>query len=430
MRRFQRETAAAFGDEPDRDVEAEFGALTVKASVAAPKLKVVATPKHANAFASGGTGSQNTPKVVAPKLAAPKPAVAVKAPTVKVAVATPKASAKVVTTAKPTSSAPAPAKPSVATTAQQGNFLDGGAPLAAPTVKVPAGTVVMTQAQRDANARALLNEKSRELAIRNAPYQAQVYLERKHQAEEHARLMADPGPDGQNYRARQKFISSAGVDVGQIVMGAKVIAIGATVIASGGAVAGAVGLTTGGAALASAAAADRLVAAVEKGGELGAKAKGVINDVKAAAAKGDKVAKEALGAIESVAKERISAAVPAGVEQALTGAAKDAVNAVAGVASSLSGSGSLNLGALSASLSAAAGASSSGYSSALLSAGNRPAVASTRPPASQLSQFDLGPQQPRWLVTPEGRVVDLNRTPAKATARGYMVTTAGKVVKQ
>lgn len=448
MRSFRRETAAAFGDEPDRDVEADFGASVASspafaaalsavkgaqkkvAAVAAPvggKLTVKAPAKPASASVKVQAPKLSVVATPAPpKAAPPKPSSTVKAPTVKVAVATPSASAKakVVTTAKPTSSAPA--KPSVATTAQQGNFLDGGGPIAAPAVFVPAGARVMTQAERDANARALLEQKTLERASANAPQQRAAAADRKLEAETHARLMAtDPA-----YAAREKFIHSAGVDTAQITMGAKVIAVGAAVIASGGAVAGAVGLTTGGAALASAAAADRLVAAVEKGGELGKQASKVVSDVKAAAAKGDAAAKQALGTIDAVAKERIAAAVPKGVEQALTGAAKDAANAVAGVASSLSGSGSLNLGTLSASLSAAAGkAPSSGYSTALTAAPKRP-VASSRAPASQLSQFDLGPQLPRWLVTPEGRVVDLNRTPSKADDRGYLVTTGGKVSKQ
>lgn len=407
MRSFQRgDTAAAFGDTPDRDVEAEFGAVSGKLAAKAPAKSSVSVkaPKLA---------------VVAPPKPATKPA-----PTVKVAVPTAAAKAKVVTTAKPTSSVP---RSTVATTAQQGNFLDAGSAPIASGVKAPAGTVAMTQAQRDANARALLKQKTLANAARNAPYRAEVALERKWQQAEHARLMADPGPDGQRYRAQLKFIASAGLDTGQITMGAKVIAIGAAVIASGGAAAGAVGLTTGGAALASAAAADRLVAAVEKGGELGKKAKGVIDDVKAAAVKGDAAAKQALGAIESVAKERIAAAVPSGVEQTLTAAAKGAVEAVAGVAVGLSGSGSLNL---SAALSAAAGKvpASSGYAPALTS-GRRPATAS-RAPAKQLSQFDSGPSEPRWLVTPEARVIDLNRSPGKADDRGYLVTTAGKVVRQ
>lgn len=440
MRSFRRDTAEAFGDEPDRDIEADFGAPSSSSALAAA-MKAVKGGASTVATRVGGKLVAKAPakpasasvKVQGPSLAVvasgarlvpPKPASTPKAPTVKVS-----AKAKVVTTAKPTSSAPA--KAAGASTAQQGNFLDGGAPIAAPAVKVAAGTVTMTQAQRDANARALVAEASRKLAAQNAGYQATRAADQKLSAETHARLLAT----NPTYAARERYIHSAGLDTAQITMGAKVIAVGAAVIASGGAVAGAVGVTTGGAALASAAAADRLVAAVEKGGELGKKASSVISDVKAAAAKGDAIAKEAIGTIEAVAKERIEAAVPRGVEQALTGAAKDAANAVASVAASLSGSGSLNLGSLSASLSAAGGKapSSTGYStSAALTGGGKRRVAavSSQGPAKQLSQFDAGAGLPRWLVTPEGRVVDLNRSPAKADDRGYLVTTGGEVSKQ
>lgn len=398
MRRFHRETAAAFGDAPDRDVEAEFGAsASVSASVSPPTLRVLAPPSSP-----------------------PKPAPAPAKPKATLTLTKPKASVKVAAPARPAVKAPA-----YATAANQANFLDGGSAPIVSTVKAPAGTVAMTQAQRDANARALQKEKTLATAERNAPYFAARAKALQEQEAEIARLLADPGPEGQAYRARRKFISSAGVDVGQIVMGAKVLAVGASVIATGGAVAGAVGITAGGASLATAAAADRLVAAVEKGGEIGAKAKGAIDDVKAAAAKGDKAAKDALAVVNAVASGRVAAGVAAGVEQTLTAAGKDAANAVAGIAAGLSGSGSLNMSSVAANLAAAA-PSSGGFVD--LRPSNPMQVVSSRPPPAVLSSFAAG--TPRWLVTPDAKVVDLKRTPSKASARGFVVTTTGKVEKQ
>lgn len=384
MRSVQQQTAAAFGDEPDRGTEAEFGALAVSGNVSlqAPKPKAKAT-----------ITTKPAPKVATP-------------------------------------ARPAAPKPARATAANQANFLDGGgAPLAAPTVKVPVGTRVLTQAERDANARALVKQKTLATAERNAPYRAQRAKDLREHDALIAWLKADPGPAGQNYRARQKFISSAGTDVGQIVMGAKVIATGAAIIASGGAVAGAVGITAGGASLATAAAADRLVAAVEKGGEIGKQASSVISDVKAAAAKGDAAAKTALSTIDAVASGRVAAGVQAGVEQTLTAAGRDAANAVAGVAAGLSGSGSLNMGNVAANLAAASGkvpAASSGFVN-LRPSTPLQAVSGRKPP-SIFSRFAGG--TPRWLVTPDGKVVDLKRVPSKATARGFVVSTTGEVEKQ
>lgn len=441
MRRFHRETAtaAAFGDEPDRDVEAQFGASPLAAlvaaaktagvkasggaSVQAPTLRVLAPPApsstakpkaiNAGVFASGGTGSQSTPKLAAKAM---------------VSVAAPKASSKAPRVAAPARPAPTAA---YAANANQANFIDGGGtPITLPVVKVPAGTVTMTQAERDANARALVKEKTLANASANAPYLADRARLLREQEAQIAWLEADPGPEGQAYRARRKFIASAGVDLGQIVMGAKVLAVGATVIASGGAVAGALGVTAAGGSLAAAAAADRLVAAVEKGGELGKQASQVISDVKGAAEKGDKIAKDALAVVNAVADGRVAAGVRAGVEQTLTAAGKDAANAVAGIALGLSGAGSLSTSGVAANLAAAAGRAPASSGFVDLRPQNQVQVVSNRPRPTQLSQFDFGDETPRWLVTPEGRIVDLKRTPSKATAKGFLVTAEGDVHKQ
>jgi hypothetical protein len=420
MRRFHGETAAAFGDEPDRDVEAQFGA--------SPLAALVAAAKTASVKASGAS-QPPTLRVVAPPApsSTAKPRAAAKA-TVSVAAPKPAAKASVsVAAPKPSSKAPrvaAPARPAPASAyaanANQANFIDGGGtPIALPVVNVPAGTVTMTQAQRDANARALLKQKTLATAVRNVP----ALNAKRTQTFEAAR-------DGGVLDGIKQPWERAGVDVGQIVMGAKVLAVGATVIATGGAVAGAIGVTAGGASLATAAAADRLVAAVEKGGELGKQAKGVIADVKAAAAKGDKAAKDALAVVNAVADGRVAAGVRAGVEQTLTAAGKDAANAVAGIALGLSGSGSLSTAGVAANLAAAAGNAPAGGGFVNLRPASSPQVVSSQTRPKQLSQFDFGEETPRWLVTPEGRIVDLKRAPSKATGKGFIVTAEGDVRRQ
>lgn len=306
-----------------------------------------------------------------------------------------------------------------ASTAQQGNFLDaGGAPLATKAVAVPAGTVVLTRVQRDANARALLKQKTLANASRSAPYLRDRQKQENERAAWHAWAMAnDPV-----YAAREKYIASAGLDTGQITMGAKVLAIGASIIASGGVAAGAVGLTAGGAALASAAAADRLVAAVEKGGELGKQAKAIVDDVKGAAAKGDAVAKQAVATLERVAKERVAAAVPTGAVRALNDAGKQAVGLLTAATGGVESRVASNL------TSAASSGPSSGYYAAPLA---KPAkVRSSRVAGSNaLSTIELPTVRPRWLVTLAGQVADLDARPDLAGKSGFVVWSTGKVVK-
>lgn len=138
-------------------------------------------------------------------------------------------------------------------TANTADFFGGGsAPLPKAAVKAP-----KTNAAADAKARANIAATKTKIAkdqrnTANAQYLAGRARDLKAREAEIARLMADPGPEGQEYRARRKFISSAGVDWGLIPMGAKVIGTGAAVIASGGAVAGVLGATAAGSAVAGA----------------------------------------------------------------------------------------------------------------------------------------------------------------------------------
>ena len=394
-RRRERETAAAFGDEPSRDVEAEFGAtVSASGSVAAklgPVLPVVQKKTVGPVL-----------PVVQKKTVVAKPVAAV---------------------AKPTSAA----KPAVATTAQTGNFLEGGAALALPKVLAPS----LTAAQQAAAAKALATARQSELASVaaktssvNAAYNAQRAADAKLDAQIHATLLAtDPA-----YAAREKAIAKAGIDTAQITMGAKVLATGAAVIASGGAAAGAVGLTTGGAALASAAAADRLVAAAEKGGAIAKTAKGVIDDAKAAAKKGSAVAKQAVATVEAVAKERADKLIPKGVEQALTGEAKAAANRAV---DALTGSVTAQLSANLAAAASAAPSSPSSRQYTQLAAGRRPVVANVAA-TNRLNAATVidAPARPRWLVATTGKVTDIDAVPAAVSSKGFVVWTNGKVVKQ
>lgn len=336
-------------------------------------------------------------------------------------------------TPKPAPASTAPAV-KVASTALQGNFLEpGGAPLPPPNVQatyVPGLTSApLTVQQREANAAALLKEKTLQTAAANAQYLRDRQKEEDERAKLHAHLMAtDPA-----YAARDAKIHSAGLDVGQIVMGAKVLAIGASIIASGGAAAGAVGLTGAGTALASAAAADRLVAAVEKGAELGKQAKGVIDEAKAAAAKGDAAARQAVSVLNTVAKERIEKAIPKGVEQTLTASAKKAFDTVAGaVSSGLAEKVLANLRAASAAQAAAPPKPpGSGYvTTPLTTRPPTPVVANTNQQLVQtLASIDLGTPRPRWFVSDAGVLANLYKV-TPPPSRGWVVWNTGEVVRQ
>jgi hypothetical protein len=380
-RRCERETAVAFGDEPSRDIEAEFGA-TARVDVSVPKAAVRAPVLSA--------ATKSAPVKPAP----PKP---------------------------PAARKPLPLPAPAGSAAQTGNFLEAtGKPLGAPRVQAPA----LSAAQKAANAKALavtaqtrVRQAAQATASSDAAYQAKRAAEAKTDAAVHANLLAT-SPE---YAAREKYIRTAGVDTGQITMGAKVLATGAAIIASGGAVAGAVGLTTGGAALASAAAADKLLAAVDKGGAIAAQAKGALQDVKTAAAKGNAVAKQAVATVEAVAKQRVAALVPKGVEQALTGAARDAANQVV---DKLSGAGGAALAAA-----ASSAPNVPGKPPAPVLIKRRAAVAANKDAAAVAARLMAAPRA-LWLVSDAGKVSNVQTTPAAASGKGYLVLSSGKVVRQ
>ena len=131
-------------------------------------------------------------------------------------------------------------------------YLDflGESPKGAAAPKPAAVKKPKTDAAADAKARATIEATKKRIAdekrvtnlatIRNEQYKIQ-----REEAAMHARLMADPGPEGQAYRARYNRIHSAGVDWGLIPLGAAVIGTGAAIIGTGGAAAGALGLAAG-----------------------------------------------------------------------------------------------------------------------------------------------------------------------------------------
>ena len=421
MRRMSvaRQTAAAFGDEGDRDWQAEFGGLSLSsvAQSLASGAKAVAPTLQLPVKSSGTLvrASVQAPKlsVMAPPVPAPpKPAVRASA-----AVATPvSAGGKSAVVARPATAVKPPSSTTAyVTAANQANFLDGGSTPIVSTVRAPERTAAQVEADRlavERAARARIKDDALRLAALNAPY--------SRQRQEDTALAMATVTDG----IKQPW-ERAGVDLGLIPMGAKVLAVGASVIATGGAAAGALGVTAAGGSLAAAAAADRLVAAVERGGEIGKQAKDVIDDVKAAAARGDAAAKDALGVVNAVTSGRLAAGVQAGVEQTLTAAGRAAVDQVAGVVGALSGSGALDLGRVAAA-SGAAAPSSGGFVD--MRPQRQVTLVSNRPVGVPAGL--LGRGEPRWLVTPEARVVDLERTPSKATAKGFLVTTDGEVSKQ
>ena len=305
--------------------------------------------------------------------------------------------------------------------AQTANFVDPSAG----SLMAPSAAVKLSAAQQQANVdtRAVAASlKQKRIDEQRQIANAKVAAQRAADAKVDARIHADLIANSPAYAAREKAIHSAGLDTAQITMGAKVLAVGAAIIASGGAVAGAVGVTTGGAALASAAAADRLVAAVEKGGELAKQAKGVVSDVKAAAAKGDAAAKQAVATLQDVAKERIDKLIPAGLEQVLTVSGSLAANAVAGAISS-------NPGLPAAVLAAAAAPSSSsgsGYQTGLSTGGKRPLATSNRPAVD----IGLAPIALVWFVSSDGVVSRVAAGQGAPNVAGFRVFSNGSVVRQ
>jgi hypothetical protein len=140
----------------------------------------------------------------------------------------------------------------------------GGGSFVPPTVKPPprdVRVVAKERAQVEAN-------KQRQIEAQriasNERVKARKLADQKWQRDYEARMQADPGPEGQAWRARQKKIKSAGVDWGLIPMGATVIGTGAAVIATGGAVAGALGVTAAASTAAAATTASQAISAATK----------------------------------------------------------------------------------------------------------------------------------------------------------------------
>jgi hypothetical protein len=268
--------------------------------------------------------------------------------------------------------------------------------------KVPASTApTLSDAERAANAEAIRQAANRTASINAKPggYSDQR-LEQHDRATALNNLIAQ-GPAGK-----------AGTDLDQFIMGGKVLAVGASIIASGGVVAGGLGITAGAGSLAAAAGADRLLSAIETGGAIASQANAVLNEAKAAAAKGDQIAQTALKVVKDVAADRIAAAVPQGVKQALSPSAKDALAAVA------------NTPAVVQTMAAAGG----GYMTTPLAA-PKP----IKPVVNQKTAQILGTiQRPRplWLVSNAGGITSLERTPDAAWTGGFVVFSSGLVLRQ
>lgn len=239
-------------------------------------------------------------------------------------------------------------------------------------------------------------------------------------AEEHARQMAD------NNRIAQGPAGKAGVDLGLIPMGIKVLATGAAVIATGGALAGGIGLAAGGGTLAAAGAADQLVAAVERGGAIAKDAKAAINTVKDAAKKGDAAAKAAVKVIAEVTDERKLKGIASGVVQDLTAQGKAAVNGVAG---SLLGGLDVNKVIAAANAPGAAKPTATlDVSSTFSKAQKDGKITVTKRPNALIDA--IVPPSKLWLVTDGGKVINLEAQPSSASSRGWAVYSNGKVVHQ
>lgn len=159
----------------------------------------------------------------------------------------------------------------MAATAATGDFFGGGAlvvPRPAAVVRAPQKTTAQLQKER-ANKLARQDAEKRRIEAQRQANNSKVKLDRQKVAQlehdTHKRLMADPGPEGQAYRAQQKKIHSAGIDWGLIPAGAQVLATGAAIIASGGAVAGALGATAAVSTAAAASTAATVLNSAQKG---------------------------------------------------------------------------------------------------------------------------------------------------------------------
>lgn len=174
-----------------------------------------------------------------------------------------------------------------------------------PPPKAPSVLAPKTDAKADAKAKATIAASKGRLVkervqVANAAYLNQRRAEQKQRDAEIARLKADPGPEGQQYRAREKFIRSAGVDWGNLPAGLQVISTGAAVIATGGAAAGALGLGAAAGVTAAAGTVSKVADAANKG-------------AKVARAVGSGDAKKIAGAAGSAAVQAVGGKAVAGL---------------------------------------------------------------------------------------------------------------------
>lgn len=309
-------------------------------------------------------------------------------------------------------------------TASTANFLDGGE-LAAPTVKPPAGAKPLTEAQRAANARAAIQQQARATAARNAAYRAGRAADAKVDAEYRARMLADPGPAGQRYRAQEKLIKSAGVDWGLIPAGAAVLAAGAAIIASGGVLAGAIAAPSAATIAGAAVAADRALAAAEKAKLAPKGAAGRLTAVVDAGKKAQAI----LDNTVELAKQGVAGAVDGAKIIAETAAKRALSGALPGVPMPVTESGAKAFDAYVQQLPALKQAVGAGYAAPIV---QRPVATVARPPAggAALATLQLSGVRPRWLVTLAGKVDDLYARPEAAANAGFVVWSTGKVERQ
>jgi trimeric autotransporter adhesin len=470
MRARARETAAAFGDTGDRDYQAEFGAtvaapkLTASAKVG-PVLKPAATPapKPASSLTSGITAalkSVSTAAVAARPTVAPVASLKVSAPVLKAATPAPvakaatTAAAKAITSAalaaptaaqkaasvslftsgatgaqnvikaapKPATPAPKPASSAssskVATTALQGNFLDGGgAPLAAPNVKDP-----RSEAQKKADATALaklkLEQSARETAANNAGYLAQ----RKKELDEHnayvKRMQTEDTPEAREWRAREKRISEARIDWGLIPAGAAVLATGAAIVATGGAVAGALAAPSAATVAGAAVAADRALAAAEKAKIVKPGAAGAVGSVITAA----NTAQSVIDTTIKLAEQGVPAAIEGAKVIAQTAAERALSGAAPGVPQALTPQGAAAFDAYMAGATPALQAALATVTPAAASA-----LAKRKPVVvSGIKIATVKAPIVEWFVSAAGKVTH----GAVAVGSGWRVYSDGRVVKQ
>lgn len=387
---------------------------------AAPAVKVAASAavkpsSGTNVFTSGAKAAAKAPTTLA-ELAASKQPIKGAAPAPK---PTTSAAVKVATPApKPTSA------PKVATTAQSGNFLDGGPALAAPSARPSDKALSSAQADLE-KAKAIRAQQDMQAAARatasaNLGYGKQRAADAKLDAEIHAWLMAnDPA-----YAAREKSLASAKVDWGLLPGAAKVLALGVGVAATGGALAGALAVPSAASVAGAAVAADRLIASAEKAGvapkgagqitgaatlaiDAGTKAKAVLDTTLKLADMGVPEAVAGAKVIKDTIAARITNGTRPGTEQALTPAGSKAFDDFAAELATPAVQGALAVSLLS----------------------KRPTIApidATRlkAAAAAVANVKASPVV-EWFVSAAGKVVQ-----GAGSGKGWLVYSDGRVVKR